>query len=119
MRSTGAYVIVKDSRALARVAHPVEIARVAGAADQGAPEQALKIKSRIRLQASSLPHPGKEARRHAEAAELTPGENVDVIDAFIAAQKRRPFRVDDPGDIGGGISGADEGRGRQSVDDIA
>jgi hypothetical protein len=32
--------------------------------------------------------------------EVTPRENVDVIDRAVAAQERSPFRIDHPCDLG-------------------
>ncbi len=109
---------VEKMRALARVAHPVEFPRVTRLPNQCAPEEALKIKRDVRLEAGGFVQPGEEMARHAEAAEIAPGENMDVIDAAIAAQKRGPFGVDHPGDGGLRVSVADESGGGQSVDDV-
>jgi hypothetical protein len=44
---------------------------------------------------------------------------MDMIDVAISAQERRPFRVDDPGNFGVGMSIANRGNRWQSVNDIA
>lgn len=43
---------------------------------------------------------------------------MNVIDVAISAQQRRPFRIDDPGDFGVGISITNRRHRGQSVNDI-
>src|ERR1051325_10730123 len=44
---------------------------------------------------------------------------MNVIDVGIAAQQRREFRVDHPGNFRVRMRVGDEGDGRQSMDDVA
>jgi hypothetical protein len=79
----------------------------------------LKIQRDIRLQPAGLPHPRQQTPWRAEPAKFAARKNVDMIDVAISAQERRPFRVDDPGNFGVGMSIANRGNRWQSVNDIA
>ena len=112
-------VLVKEMGAFARVAHPVKISRMTHPANERTTEKTLEIEGDIRLEAADLAEPGKEMLRHAEAAEVAAREDVDVIDALVAAQKGGPFRIDHPGDVSFGVSFAEKGDSGQSMNDIA
>jgi len=44
---------------------------------------------------------------------------MNMVYIMIAAEERRPFRIDHPGDLRVGVGLADCGDGRQGVNDIA
>ena len=79
----------------------------------------MKIECDIGAEAARFLSPTQEIEGGAGAAKVSARENVDVIDVAIAAQERRPFGIDDPGDLCGRVSVADGGDGRQGVNDIA
>jgi transketolase C-terminal domain/subunit len=79
----------------------------------------LEVERCVWSQAAGLAQPGQKMFQPAEATEFATGKNVNVIDAAIAAEERRPFWVYDPGDLGLWVSVANQGRRRQGVDDIA
>jgi hypothetical protein len=58
-------------------------------------------------------------RRHAKATELATRKNVGMVDAFVPAQKRGPFGVDDPGDFGLRVRIAEKRSGGQSVHNVS
>src|SRR4029077_15363316 len=112
-------MLVKKARSLPRVAHSVELPRMTHLADKRAAQKALEIESGIGLETPGCAQPRKQMRRHAKAAELAARKDVGMVDAFVAAQKRGPFGIDDPGDLGLRAGVTEKRRGGQSVHDVA
>jgi hypothetical protein len=69
----------------------------------------LEVERCVWSQAAGLAQPGQKMLQPPEASEFGTGKNVNVIDAAIAAEKRRPFWVYYPRDSGFGISIANQG----------
>src|SRR5204862_4679180 len=69
-------------------------------------------------QLARFPNPRKQTSGCAEPSKFTPWKEVNVIDVAISAQQRRPFRIDDPGDFGVGISITNRRDRWKSVNDI-
>ena len=115
----GRDMVVKTARAFARIVHAVKLARMTHPPNKRAPEQSLEIESHVRSQPSGLPHPGQETRGNAQTAELAPRENMDVGDAVIPAEERRPLGIDHPGNARIRVSVAEQGNRWQRVDNIA
>ena len=111
--------LIEKARAFTGIAHPAKPCRMTDRSDERTPQQPLKIEREIRAQPAGLAEKGKEMARHSEARELAAGKNVNVIDGAIAAQERSPFRVDYPGNFGGWIRVSDQGRRRQSMNNVA
>ena len=112
-------VLIKEMRSLAGVIHSIDLARVTHPRDERAAEEALKIKDDVGAQAAHLAEPGKEMLGEAEAAEIAPRKNMDMVDALVAAQERRPLGIDDPGDPGPGAGVAEKGCGGKRVNNVA
>ena len=111
-------VLMKEMRALAGVIHSIDLARVTHPGDERATEEALKIKGDFGAQAAHPAEPGKEMLGEAETAEIAPRKDMDMVDALIAAQERRPLGIDDPGDPGPGAGVAEKGCGGQRVHNV-
>ena len=93
-------MLVKKTGPFSRVAHSVKLPRTTYLSDKRTAQEALEIESGIGLETPGCAQPREQMRRHAEATELAARKNVGMVDAFVAAQKRSPFGIDDPGDFG-------------------
>ena len=111
-------LLIEEVCAFPGIAHPAKLARMTDAANQCAPQQTLKIERDIGLEPARLLQPGKEMIRHPKTPKLTSGKNMDVIDTPVAAQQRRPFGVDHPGDLRCGICLSNQGGRGQGMDNV-
>ena len=113
-------VMINESRTFARITHSENLARTAGASDEGAAQQTLKIERRVRSQQSRFLRPAEQVcRKLKAAAQFVAWKNVNVIDVAIAAQERRPLGIDHPRDLRCRVGITDGGDGGQSMDDVA
>ncbi len=112
-------LVVEPARAFSSIAHSEDHLRTTDFCDEPAPQQSLKIDSGVGPERAGLHYPGEEITRSVEPSELGAREDVDMIDVWIAAQKRRPFGINDPGDLCLCIRLANQRHRRQGVDDIA
>ena len=90
-------LVVKEAGAFACVAHAKNFMCATDARDECTAQQSLKIERDIGLQLSRLLHPAQQIERDTESAtQFVARKNVNVIDVAIAAQQRRPLRINHP-----------------------
>src|SRR5260370_35143077 len=88
---------VERTRALAAIAHSINLFRAADPRDECAPQQSLKIECEIGSQLSGFFEPWHHADRRAESAKFATWKTMDVIDVGISPQQRREFWIHHPG----------------------
>ena len=110
--------VIEQARTFAPIAQTDQFFGTADSSDQRAPQQSLKIEGQIRTKLSGLFQPGPQAGRGTETGELAPRKDVNVINILIAAQKRCPFRIDQPGNRRVRVGIAHGGDRGERMDDI-
>ena len=110
---------VEKTRALAAIAHSINLFRAADPRDECAPEQSLKIKCEIGPQLSGFFEPWHHADRRAESAKFATRKTMDVIDVGISPQQRREFWIHHPGNCRMRVRITNRRHRRQGVNDVA
>lgn len=112
--------VVGKSRALAGIAHSENFTCATDARDERTAQQSLKIEGGIRFQLPRFFYPAQQIGRNTKSsAQFVARKNVNVINIAIAAQKRRPFWINDPPDSRGWIRLTNGGDGWQRMDYVA
>lgn len=111
--------VVEVRRAFAGVGATEEEGWACGAGEESAAEEALEVDGEGGTEVAEGGEPEEEEEWAEGAAEAVAGKGEELVEEGVVVKEGCPAGVDEPGDAGGGISGAEPDEAGEGVDDVA